>query len=354
MVRLFLKSVVAVLCLSAFVEANFFKFKLNKNNKQKELAVERLCDPEGTGERYTGFRLEKQFILSNNKKNFTSDVHFISCENGNKVKEYPLNSLNYHNESYIPWQREFCPSEETDDVSKVCYKLARRKSFKQKESSIYMKETFVGGLFSTTRQQNFKKNGKILSLNNFEKYFPLEPLLAENVLNQWIELKAQGTIVYHIPLLYTPNINKLKHGDISFGPEGLAEGNNCPQWGKYINENETYQYTKESQMLYGQAARITQRETFNLLSQYKDRMVEFLKRESTPAALKNIFHKDDFVFKISVDDFKSGGAVDNVMIYLSHVVPNTYFGNIVSGFQNVYESISIEEEIFNYDRTEVL
>lgn len=179
---------------------------------------------------FTGYKIEYQL----NIRDFTGEYHLLYC-NDNKLL-YDLNL----NES-IPWTEPLNFSK-TDRANTLI--LARRKTFALRTFPIYLPNTLVGSIYYTDDINGFD----IHSQENITSSLKSIPLLASNVIRNWIEMTYKLDLIYHVPILTTPGIDSKRY-KIGFF-ESNKELNN---WDKYISMSEDYNYNYDSRVLVRQA-----------------------------------------------------------------------------------------------------
>lgn len=130
----------------------------------------------------------------------------------------------------------------------ICYKLARRKKYAQRNIAFYMPQTFVGGLYECQTSPELKQ--QILNNLTLEDYFSfktfdfkcdssistlLKPVIAEDGTKQYFT-RVSTSIIQNIPYLTTASPFDLRFS-VSESSDMTSE-----TWGRDIDVNEEYTY----------------------------------------------------------------------------------------------------------------
>ncbi|ODV59349.1 uncharacterized protein ASCRUDRAFT_111813 [Ascoidea rubescens DSM 1968] len=205
--------------------------------------TERVCEQVSQSRSfYSGFRIDRQYIYNGNEKNSSEDAighetHLYLCQNGKIGLDITLELKDGFFDNGIPWNKEIC-----EKVSDNCFKLSRKEQYSHNTLNIYPKDMLVGMIFQAENFFEKKKDKSGLSSSIFDllsgsnissssvffgsndkyskkfdvqvredkdkslrEYFPLMPLLADNFNDQWIEIRDNFKMVYHVPLFFTPD-----------------------------------------------------------------------------------------------------------------------------------------------------
>lgn len=138
--------------------------------------------------------------------------------------------------------------------------LARRKSFARREIPLYLPQTLVGAIFTDMSAVANENKGERLKLGSVIPAADTSiPLIAENIIHNWIEVNYKGDLIHHIPILTTPRMDSRKY---KYNKE----------WDHYISVLENYTYDYDSRAWFRQDADIV----LLLVNQILERNVKVL------------------------------------------------------------------------------
>ncbi|KAH3682046.1 hypothetical protein WICPIJ_006982 [Wickerhamomyces pijperi] len=317
-------------------------FLLYAHHSYAAEAISRVCDPTRTNTQYTGYRIDRQITLDHGfvKKH---ETHFSVCKDGSLVNDMVINVEN-KDDIALPWGLNLCFSN-GGATNGACYKMARRKEYVKRSLDAFSPARHIGGLFQLAESVN-PKNKKFTD----EEYRPLVPLLSDSIFNQWLEYRKDDNVkVYHIPLIYTPDMDGKKYK--------LNE-----RWYSLISANELYEYSTESINIYRrsfsllldslkQATRNSNKKIQSLYKLTSDAKPtrKAIKSYNDKRVTGNLAH----IFKHKIDDlakerFNKQGIDFSTVMVLSQVLPKDQFSLLIRDLETVYEQIGLNDEFFKY------
>lgn len=307
----------------------------------------RVCDPTQTNPSYTGLRAEVQ-ISFNDLLVDKQDVHYILCKEGRPITDMTMEFKDIDLEGVV-WNTTIC-----DSLEQTCYKLARHKNFALRAMHLFAPGNVLGGWFE---QLDHDKP------NIDASYVPIAPIISDSIFNQWLEIKKNSLQkIYHLPLLYTPDIDDRKF----MTPKAVGAGNNS--WFSSISANELYDYTIESRNSFqkGFDLILIQVKELIKLSNKKLRVYNEILSDSIPsknaikAKSKAIKKAGNAllipkVFKSKIDELSklriNKKKIDfGTLMILSKVLPKENFNELLQSFEQVYSKVPIIEEEFKYPK----
>lgn len=177
---------------------------------------------------FTGYKVEYQLNL----KDFNGDYHLLYCHDNKLIYDLNLNET-------IPWTEplNFSKTEKANPMI-----LSRRKTFALRTLPIYLPNTLVGSLYYSNGLGLFdSKNANQTSLES-------TPLLAANIMRNWVEVTYKMEMIYHVPILTTPGIDSKRYR------QGFFESHDENNWDKYISMSEDYNFNYDSRIAVRQIA----------------------------------------------------------------------------------------------------
>lgn len=183
------------------------------------LREDKPCDPLQTNKLpYTGFRLHRQYTLGYPILHHQRLTH---CDHG-KVDLESFIPLDRNTD--IKWGVSMCVD------NQLCYRAVRRKKYAHRAiSSLYPKDSIIGGLFQCPINENCTNQNS----------YPMFPLLADELGQQWWEFPKFKRIIQRIAYFSTPHFTDKRY------PHRLDKHY---KWAKQLDINENYKYTKRDKI----------------------------------------------------------------------------------------------------------
>ncbi|KAK6464721.1 hypothetical protein DFJ63DRAFT_312015 [Scheffersomyces coipomensis] len=178
---------------------------------------------------FTGYKIENQIDL----KGFSNNYHLIYCNDNVLIYDLNLNSS-------IPWAQSLNFTNTVNSGKMNRLALARRKSFALRKVPVFLPNTLVGGLFYEDDKVARISNTDV-NISIFQQPLKSIPLVADNLLDYWLEVDVKLDTILHIPVLSTPGIGSRRYN---------AEFMNYKydEWSKYISASESYSFDYDSRL----------------------------------------------------------------------------------------------------------
>lgn len=146
---------------------------------------------------FTGYKIEAQI------RGKTVNYDLVLCKDNKVIFDTVFNNT-------IPWTKEL-------NFGGNPVVIARRKTFSQRVIPLFFPRTWVGAIYPGKKK-------------------PI-PLVAENILQHWVEVNYLGEVTYHVPLLSTPRIDS-------------TQNRYSGGWDRYLlsSENYTTNYDSRSKL----------------------------------------------------------------------------------------------------------
>ncbi|KAI5966382.1 uncharacterized protein KGF55_000691 [Candida pseudojiufengensis] len=189
---------------------------------------------------FTGYKVEYQFNLRRGRK---GTYHLIYCNDNKLIYDMNLNDT-------IPWTKPvfFANNNQVSSLStKENLIMARRKTFALRQIPIFLPNTLVGSI--NFLQSNLGSNETVYTSSSIHNSFKSMPLLASNILRNWCETNYKLNLIYHVPILTTPNIDSrfyefhINNKNNLFKAQGLKTSIDNG-WNKFISLSENYNFEK--------------------------------------------------------------------------------------------------------------
>lgn len=306
---------------------------------QRKVNEGKICNPDPSIDvKYTGTRIDRQIIIDHDKI-LAIQLHLSICNKGNLITKFIKDETNLNNQ-IIPWNETLCNEYE-------CFKLSRRKNFVLRKIEIFNPNEYIGGLF-----QLGKENGKFLKDSIDENFIPIGKLISDSIYNQWLELQKDSNLkVYHIPLLYTPDV------------ESSLNINN-DEWFKFISVNELYNYSIETKNLFKNSLLLNLNQIKNLVKNSNKKLKNLNNQliDSRPIrkAIKsmNVSKTVSFlnlIFKEKINDLTNfrinKDEIDfNTLMVISQILNKDQFLKFLNNLNSIYSKFQLSEEMFHYPK----
>lgn len=317
----------------------------------------RVCNPNPENKEdssYTGSRIDRQVIFDHQKIS-AIQLHLSLCNNGSLVSRYikdeslglakkTTDPFTNHFDDVIPWNQTLC-SDATKSGTISCFKLARRKRFALRPISIFNPGDFVGGLFELAQEAGLQSDDSIDA-----NFVPVGRLVADSIHNQWLEVHGDSKMkVYHIPLLYTPNVND----------ESDSSADHNDQWFKFISANELYKFSPETKDMAKKRFELSLNQVRKVVKKVNKKLkrlnVQASASKPVRTSIKSMIGFLSMIFKKRIDDlskFKFNiQEIDfDTMMGLSRILSRDQYRKFQENLESIYAKLDVREQVFTYPR----